>query len=267
MNGTLKRESGVFADLHRQTIGAPVDLSDLRPGDHPPALVEEARRTWADRVRTEHRSIQIMARFLTEVTGAGDPLDVYAGALDMARDEVRHTELCAAVCRALGTSPPLPDPVALRDPPRFLAAPLPERALHTALTMLVINETLSVAFIRDLAGRCDEPAIRRVLEETAGDETGHEAFGWTYVERSLTRFPDSTRSAWRELVRRTFEPHERMATPILERLPADRRQLGAWPDRERANLGLFSPERQALVYQAARDGLRRRLAALDLWPA
>jgi hypothetical protein len=262
----LRRAGGVFGELHRDVVGPPVDLSDLRPGDFAPALVDEARQVWAQRLRTEFRSVQIMARFLEEVAGAGDPLDVYAGAIDLVRDEVRHTELCMAVCQALGVEPRLPDPVALRDPAPFLAASMGERALHTALTMLAVSETLSVAFIRDLQTRCDHPPVRRVLDATLDDEASHESFGWAYVAKSLERFPRSTRPAFQELVHRTLAPHEAAARPILARLAPAHRTLDAWPDAERIQLGLFSPERQALVYAQALPGLQTRLAPLDLWP-
>src|SRR5687768_18251197 len=115
--------------------------------EFPAALVAEARSEWLERFRSEFRSIQIMARFVTEIVGAGDPMQVYAGAVELVSDEVRHAELCAAMCRALGGSPKLPDPVALRDPEPFLKAPMAERALATAISMLGVNETLSVGYI------------------------------------------------------------------------------------------------------------------------
>jgi hypothetical protein len=226
----------------------------------------EARQVWSERLRTEFRSIQIMARFLEEVVGAGDPLDVYAGAIELVRDEVRHTEICFSVCRALGAEPRLPDPVALRDPAPFLEAPMAERALHTAIAMLAINESLSVAFLRDLQSRCEHPPMKRVLDATLDDEASHEAFGWTYVEKSLERFPRATRPAFAELVRRTLAPHRAAADPILSRLGPGERSLGAWADEERVRLGLFSPERQALVYAEALASLEERLARLNLWP-
>jgi hypothetical protein len=261
----LARASGIFGALHQEVIGPAVELGDLQLGDFAPALVEEARGVWAERLRTEFRSIQIMARFLEEVVGAGDPLDVYAGAIDLVRDEVRHAELCMAMCRALGVEARLPSPVALRDPAPFLEAPMPERALHTALTMLAINETLSVAFIRDLQRRCLHTPVRRVLDATLEDEASHESFGWAYVEKSLERFPRSTRPAFAELVQRTLAPHETAARPVLARLAPEARTLAAWPDHERAQLGLFSPERQALVYEQTLAVLEARLTPLALW--
>lgn len=261
----LGHEGGLFRRIHEERIGGRVDLSDLRLDGHPPARVELARRVWQSRVQTELRSVQIMTRFLSEVVGAGDPLEVYAAALDLVEDEVRHTELCALLCEALGAPVLLPDPVELRDPERFLRAPMPERALTTAIQMLAVNETISVAFIEDLRDRCEDPAVSRVLEATVADEEGHEALGWSYVEKSLGRFPEETLAQWRHLVELTLKPHRATSDRILAEVPRDRQRLDAFPEPELAALGLFSPERQALVFRHCfEEHLRPRLARLSL---
>jgi hypothetical protein len=204
---------------------------------------------------------------MTEVLGAGDPLDVWAGAAELVQDEVRHARLCVSLCEALGGRPHLPEPPELRDPESFLRAPMAERALHTAITMLAINETISVAYIEDLRARCPEPAVRRVLEQTLADEEGHQAFGWEYVARSLRRFPASTRPDWRRLVAATLSPHEEAARRDLAAVPRNARHLQAHPDHDHVALGLFSAPRQALVFeQVWAQTLAPRLAALDLLP-
>lgn len=246
---SLQHAGGIFAELHRELLGDPVDLSDLDPASHPKELVERARRVWQERVRTEFRSVQIMTRFVSEVVGAGDPLEVYAGAIDLVQDEVRHVGLCAQLCEALGAPALLPDPVELRDPPRFLEAPMAHRALTTAIRMLAINETISVAFVEDLRSRCTSPAVKRVLDATVEDEEGHQDFGWRYVEVSLARFPISTLDDWRHLVTTTLEPHRTAAERILAELAPAERELSRHAEPELAALGLFSPARQALVYQ------------------
>ena len=261
----LKREGGLFRRIHEERIGADVDLSDLDLDGHPPDRVDLARRVWQSRVQTEFRSIQIMTRFLSEVVGAGDPLEVYAAALDMVEDEIRHTALCASLCEALGAPVLLPDPVELRDPERYLRAPMPERALTTAIQMLAINETVSVAFIEDLRARCEDPAVGRVLEATVADEEGHEALGWTYVEKSLARFGEGTLASWRHLVEQTLEPHRRNAEVILAEVPEDQHRLDAFEEAELAALGLFSPPRQALVFRRCyEEQLRPGLERLSL---
>jgi len=254
-----------FAPIHRRRAGKLPDLSSLRPDEYPRERVELARRIWRERTMTEFRSIQIMARFLGELANAGDPLDVYAMALEMIEDEIRHTELCAAVAAALGAPALLPDPVALRDAPEFLAAPPAERALASAITMLGINETISAGYIADLHARCQQPAVRAVLSATIEDEDAHHVLGWQYIERSLARFPPSTLSDWRHLVKTTLAPHQQGAAAALAEVPADQQHLEAHPEPELVALGLFSSVRQALVFRKTlAEILQPRLAALKL---
>src|SRR5262245_235890 len=93
--------------------GPIIDFAALDPGSLPPTLVEQARIVWADRVRTEYRSIQIAARFLTEALAAGEPLDVVRRVSETIDEETRHTELCSRMCLALGGRVPEPREVAL----------------------------------------------------------------------------------------------------------------------------------------------------------
>lgn len=197
--------------------------------------------------------------------GAGDPLEVWAPAAELVMDEVRHTALCVALTRALGAEPRFPDPIELRDPPVFLEAPMAHRAIATAISMLAINETLSVAFIEDLRARCTEPAVKRVLDATVEDEEGHQDFGWQYLARSIGRFPSSARADFRHLVKTTLAPHEAAAARALADVPLDQRRFAAHEEPELAALGLFGPARQALVYRRCLDEvLLPKLRGLDL---
>ncbi|MCA9670296.1 MAG: ferritin-like domain-containing protein [Myxococcales bacterium] len=266
MSHTIKEAGGVFTLFHRELMGEPIDFSSFDHTRHDEALLAQARAVWQNRVETEFRSTQIMNRFVAEVLGAGDPIDVYAGALDLVADEVKHTALCAGVVRALGGVPRFPDPPRLTDPPRFLEAPMVERALTTAISMVAINETLSVGYVTDLAERCSDPVIKAVLDATCGDEEGHQDFGWSYVEQSLSRFEPSTLKDWRHLVATTLQPHLSTARPLLEALPPEKRVLDAWPEQAHADLGLFSAERQAIVFQRTFDEqLAPRLRRLELF--
>lgn len=230
-----------------------------------PKLIELARRVWLQRFQSEFRSVQVMTRFLAETVGAGDPLDVYAGAVELVEDEIRHTELCALVCTALEVDPILPEPVALPDPPQFLAAPMAERSIATALSMLAVSETLSTAFITDLRDRCTEPGIKAVLEATVADEVGHQDFGWEYVRLSIQRFPREAVGDLRHLVKTTLAPWHLNAAKALDGIATARRSLEAWPEPEFAALGLHSDQRLALVFlDAEQRVLRPRLAALGL---
>lgn len=253
-----------FADAFADRIGA-IDLSDLDPTAFPEPVVFLARGVWQDRARTEYRSIQIMTRFLGELAGAGEAPEILASALELIEDEVRHAAYCAALTGRLGGAALLPEPLELRDPDVFLRAPMVERALHSAITMLAINETISVAYVEDLRARCTTPAILRVLEATVADEAGHQELGWAYVKLALARFSRSTLPSWRHLVELTLRPHREQIGRVLDRLPARDRHPDRHADRELVALGLYSDARQALVGHAAIE--RRvlpRLRELDL---
>jgi hypothetical protein len=261
----LALAGGPFEARHRARLGPAIELGDLAPARVPAELLSEVRAEWQARVRSEFRSIQIMTRFLAEVTGAGDPLDVYTTAVELCADEIRHAELCAAVCGRLAVPAPLPDPVALPDAPSFLASPFPERALATAITMLGVNETISTAIIGDLLERCDYEPIRAVLRATIADENTHGAFGWDYIRASLQRFDRESRPHWRRLAAQALAPHRVLAERALAALPPEQRTLEAFPETGRARFGLLSPVRQALLFERTfRTVLAPKLRELDL---
>jgi hypothetical protein len=131
--------------------------------------------------------------------------------------------------------------------------------------MVAINETLSLGFIEDLQARCEQPVVRAVLDATVEDEEGHQSFGWTYIQQSLKRFPASTLPAWRKLAADAVKQHLDHALPILRAIPVEQRRLDAWPDADRIPLGLFGPQRQALVFwHTWRELLAPRLIEVNL---
>jgi len=246
-------------------MGLEIDWSELRVADHDPALIERAQRVWLDRVRTEFRSVQIMTRFLSEVTGAGDPMDIYAGAAEAITDEIRHTALCVGVCRALGVEARFPDPVAHVMPPEFMNASMGERALNTAISMLLISETFSLGFITDLQERCSHPVIRGVLDATLADEDDHADYGVSYVRASMKRFPASTRPQWRELAQKVVHRYRSQADSALSGVAHEMRDLSKWPEPELVALGLHGQERQALVMEKTwKEVLAPQLMELEL---
>ncbi|MEZ4474798.1 MAG: hypothetical protein R3F60_29210 [bacterium] len=251
----------VFAAQHLALRGVDIDFAAFDPTRYAPSLLARAQGVWIGRVHSEFRSLQILTRFLAELTAAGEAVDVYAGAVDLIRDEARHVGLCHDLCVALGAPPTLPDPPTLVDPPEFLAAPAPQRALATAVTMLLVNETLSVAWLTDLAERCADPVIGAVLRATVADEEGHDAYGFEYVRRALARFDRRTLPHWRALADRALQRHRAWADGVLAGEVA-----GALPDEpDLADLGLFSPVRQALLFRRTfATILGPRLAELGL---
>ena len=260
----VRRAKGLFLELHDELIGVDIDFSTFDPSIHAPEHIAMAQLVWADRVRTEFRSVQIMTRFLSEVMAANDPLEVYAGAGDLIMDELRHVSLCVRVVDALGGTAHYPEPPVVAQTDEFLGLPMAQRALSTALSMLAVSETLSTGFIQDLYDRCEEPAIHAVLHATIADEDTHHEFGWQYVERSLARFTGGL-DYFRLVVRNTLHPHLAMVESVLHEIPMHKRHLDAWKEPDLAALGLHSKERQALVLQHTyQHELAPRLEKLEL---
>lgn len=239
----MRTAGGAFRPLHEAAVGLSIDWSAMDLSGFSEDLLEHARRVWSHRVQTEFRSVQIMTRFLQEVLGAGDPVDVYAWAADLVQDEVRHTALCREACLALGGAPAFPEPAVPPLAEAYRRAPMADRALTTAISMLAINETISAAFIEDLAARCSTPGLSDVLSAIIADEEGHGALGWAYVEASLARYEAATLPSWRHLVATTLAPHRQSAERAAARPAEDEASYAA--------LGLFTPARQAAVYRRA----------------
>lgn len=256
-----------FASQHRAVVGQLPVLPDLDLSRYDPNLVHRARASWQERSRTEFRSMQVVLRFVSECVGSGDPLEVYSSALEWVVDEVRQIELCEALCAKLGIPATLPEPLPVNEPELFLKAPMPERALHTGISMLLVSETISNGFMQDLVERTREPAVKRVLEATLEDADNHDEFAVAYVREALKRFHPDTLPAWRGLVDRLLAPHREMMDKLLADVPVDRRKIENFPDVAEADLGVFSKERQALVFQrTVSEVLEPKLRSLDLWP-
>ena len=228
------------------TPGDPIDFDGLDVSRFDDDLLEAARLVWADRVRTEYQSIQVVSRFLSEALAIGEPLEVTRAVAAMVEEEMRHTDLCSKMCIALGGSPPaLIDVVA--PAPDLDDVPPRERVTASAISMFLISETFSVGYIRDLAERCRHPVVRRVIAATLDDESDHEEFGWRYVARCLEGEPERRLAQWRDFTHRLVRKHLDPAEAVLEGVPEDKRTLGAWPEPERADLGLLGQERLALL--------------------
>ncbi len=265
MSRPIQHAGAPFAAMHEKLVGLELDCSPLRDESLTPDLRLRALEVWSWRVKTEFRSAQTLTRFLSETLAAGDPMEVWAGAAEAVEDELRHTALCAAVVEGLGGTPELPDPPEELPSPEFQALPAAGRALATAVGMLGVSETLSVALIEDLHARCRHPVISRVLGATLENEGEHRDYGWAYVRASLRRFDEDGFELARLVARRALMDHEAMIAQVLDPLPTEERRLSHHLEPELADLGLFSEIREALVLEhAIATRVRPRLLELRL---
>ncbi len=132
--------------------------------------------------------------------------------------------------------------------------------------MLVVNETLSVAYLQDLAARCEEPAVRFVLDALLADELGHRDLGGDFVRHALPRRPAPGAGGVARLrPARGRAPSAQDRRAARGRAPGAPRALEHFPDAARAALGMTTWVRQALVFEETLETtLRPRLEALDL---
>ncbi len=251
--------------MHDALVGVSLDWSLLDPGAIGEPLLTRAQTAWNGRVQSEYQSIQVVTRFLSEVLASGDPIEVHAGVAMAIEDEVRHTALCVRVVEQLGATPTLPMPLVHAEARAFMVLPAAQRALGTAVTMLAVNETVSVALIEDLRLRATHPVIRAVLDATLADEDEHGDFGWAYVAASLKRFDGEGHAYASACAESALEPLVAPAQATLAKIPPALRDIGHWPEPELAHLGLRSPEREALVIlDAVATRVMPKLAALGL---
>lgn len=236
---------GVFAALHKKLLATTIDWAQLDASQVPPPLLPLVCETWAFRAQTELESVEVMTRFLRDVLEAGDPIEIYSAAAEAIRDEVRHTALCVGVVEALGQRALLPERRA-SEPAEFLSLPAAGRALGTAISMLAINETVSVALLRDLAARATHPVIKDVLLATFADEDEHGGFGWHYLAASIERFDGHGRDYARTVARETLSG---FASSVAEAPSPDSEH----DELELARWGLLSAGREARVIARAID--------------
>lgn len=140
---------------------------------------------WRENGRTEHASVAAFARVSLDLMALGAPAALLAAASADAADEVRHTEFCFSLARAIDGREESPG--AFPDAAKVGARSSSRRVALASLAVdsLIdgaLHEGVSARVVAKLAKRCETPAIREVLKEIAADEGRHAAHGWDVVE-------------------------------------------------------------------------------------
>jgi hypothetical protein len=151
--------------------------------------VDDSARTmlaaqWRENGRTEHASVAAFARLTLDLMALGAPPWLVAAANRDALDEVRHTELCFSLARAIDGKSESPGPFPEAKAARTLARGRTFALAGLAVDSLIdgaLHEGVSARVVARLARRCDDPSIRAVLKEIAADEGRHAAHGWDVV--------------------------------------------------------------------------------------
>jgi hypothetical protein len=213
-----------------------------------PDLRSALAAQWRQNGRTEHASIAAFAKLTLDLVALGAPPKLIADSQRDALDELRHTELCFSLARALDSKAESPGPF-----PAARSASGASGFLQLAVDSLIdgaLHEGVSARVIAQLVKRCDEPAIREVLRELAADEGRHAAHGWDVVEWCVEQGGEAVREALLGAV-------QGLPTTIALHLPEAARG-GAWERFGIHGEALERAENAAMV-----ENLKRRVRALS----
>jgi hypothetical protein len=159
---------------------------------------------WRENGRTEHASVAAFARLTLDLMALGAPPELVSAAQRDALDEIRHTELCFSLARALDGSMsgpgPFPEPQRARRLPRGRTLALARLAVDS-LVEGALHEGVSARILSKLSARSEEPSIGAVLRELAADEGRHAAHGWQVVVWCLRESDSSVAHALRGALR------------------------------------------------------------------
>lgn len=231
-----------------------------------PVAVARARAMWLSRMVSEHRSTAVFAGLAAQLMAASAPLDFTAMALSMAQDELRHTELCADVVRAMGGEARCEADLTFAALPMHGRVTPEERALRNVVYGSCLSEMVNSARFVDALEEITEPVTRDATRRLLADEVEHARFGFSYLDAMapwLDAHP-AARASLGEYLRRAFKTFERAYAGSGARVPRS--------DDERA-LGLPDPERQLLVFDRTMRGAiipaleQRGIAAAEAWNA
>ncbi|MEQ1508167.1 MAG: ferritin-like domain-containing protein, partial [Myxococcota bacterium] len=167
---------------------APREAADPGALSVPDEVRAELAAAWRDNGRTEHASVAAFARTSLELIALGAPPELLADASRDALDEIRHTELCFGLARALDGQAASPGRFPEATTAGALSGGRTRRLIELAVVSLVdgaLHEGLSARVIAKLVRRCELEPIREVLRELAADEGRHAAHGWDVVEWCL----------------------------------------------------------------------------------
>jgi hypothetical protein len=139
---------------------------------------------WRENGRTEHASVAAFARLTLDLMGLGAPASLLTSANRDAADEVRHTELCFSLARAMDGREESPGAFPDAAKARTLSSVRSVALAQLAVDSLVdgaLHEGVSARIIAKLSKRCELDSIRSVLKEIAADEGRHATHGWDVV--------------------------------------------------------------------------------------
>ncbi len=255
-------------DAHRALCaalgGRDLRLEAFAPARWSPGALAEASAFWRSRMAAEHRSVAVFLQLAAQLLEANAPLDAKTVMLRMAQDELRHTEICAAMLGVLGAVPAVELDVAVAPLATHAGCSLDERALRNILYTTCLSEMVAVARLTDALEHTADETARAVTRAVLVDELMHGTFGFHYLEAIAARLADDAP------LRASLAGYLVHAFAVLERemvAPPDARA----PSAEAMALGVIHPARARAAFYgtieaAVVPGLERHgIAAAAAW--
>lgn len=147
-----------------------------------PRAVSAAREAWTARMAAEHRSTAVFGALALQLIEANATIDAKVVMLRMAQDELRHTETCGLVVRALGGDASCVVDVRVEALATHGSCSAEERALRNVLYTTCLSEMVAVAGLVDEVEHTRDPYLRDAARRLLADEVLHGQFGFHYLE-------------------------------------------------------------------------------------
>jgi len=201
MSGTpLEKEYALVREGLERT---PALVETFDASAYSPRLVARIRDQWATRMAGEHRSTTVFSNLAAQLIEANASLDAKVVMLRMAQDELRHTETCGQVVKALGGAPEVMTNIAVSPLATHRGRSPEERALRNVIYTTCLSEMIAVARLVDELDTTQDPFLRDATRRLLADEVLHGQFGFLYLEAWrpwLETHPEAVESIHRYLV-------------------------------------------------------------------
>jgi|LNFM01.1.fsa_nt_gb hypothetical protein len=261
-----------YATLREQLArcGTTTDAFDPKPYDA--RAVDAARDMWRARMEVEHRSTTVFAQLASQLMEANASLDAKAVMLRMAYDEMRHTENCGDVLRAMGVEAKVETNVVCAPLAVHKSSSPEQRALRNVIYTTCMSEMVAVARFVDTLDEMEDPYLRDRTRLLLADEILHGQFGFHYLtawKDWLDQHPDEVRSLERYLVHAFAVIETMLAGPPVREIVRTKDEIAlGLPEPHRSRDIFYQTMEHATVPGLERFGIdagkswreRRRLA-------
>jgi hypothetical protein len=156
-------------------------VPEFDPAPYDARAIATARDAWTSRMAAEHRSTAVFGALALQLIEANASLDAKVVMLRMAQDELRHTETCGHVVRALGGDGCSVD-VEVSPLATHRGCTPEERALRNVIYTTCMSEMIAIARLVDEVESTRDPFLRDATRRLLADEVLHGQFGFHYLE-------------------------------------------------------------------------------------